>query len=58
MFGLTSAAVFVPEIVAGGGGHCCVPAGPFPRLVHKNTLMPPFTSVRLTVCGPGRFTPL
>jgi hypothetical protein len=31
----------VPCIVAGGAGHGCVPAGPLPRLVQRNTLIGP-----------------
>ena len=43
--GLTSAAKIVPVIVAGVGGHPCVPAGPLPRFVHRNTVIPPLTPV-------------
>ena len=35
--------LIVPLIVAGAGGHACVPAGPLPRFEHRNTLIPPFT---------------
>ena len=34
----TSAAVIVPEIVLPSAGQACVPAGPFPRFEHRNTM--------------------
>ena len=39
---ITSAAVNVPVMVAGAGGHAWVP-GELPRFVHRNTEMPPLT---------------
>jgi hypothetical protein len=40
--GDTSAAVMVPLIVP-DCGQVCVPAGPFPRFVQRNTEIPPLT---------------
>ena len=51
MFGLTSAASMVPEIVAGGAGHGWIPAGPLPRFVQRNTEIPPLTPHYPSGCG-------
>jgi hypothetical protein len=42
---ITSAGRIVPLIVAGCAGQSCVPAGPFPRFVHRKTEMPPLIAL-------------